>query len=657
MTEITAQRETVELPLQRREAAVVPSSVHAATRTAELVWSTGARVKRGGFFTEPYHEELSLQPEHVRMERLNNGAPLLDSHNRYDLRGVIGVVEKAWIEGKEARAIVRFSDREEVEPVFRDVQNGIVRNVSVGYQVHKFEDVTQENSKDNMKLLRAVDWEPMELSLVPIGADGAAGVRNHDDEQTNACVIIRAVSAPNPEEETTMTQQATANQPAADKPESGQRSQEDVDAARKQAHSEATTAERKRATEIRQLTRKVKLPENFADGLIDRDITIDAARAAIIDEIARQEPAPTRNIHVAAGDLDETVTRRQAVQQSLLVRYDPGRYELTEPARDYRGLSLLDLAREVCGWNGIQVRGLHRLELAQRAMHSTSDFPEILANVANKTLRAAYESSPRTFLTFCRQNTAVDFKQISRTQLGGAPSLEKVNEHGEFKYGTIGEGAEKYQLATYGKIIAVTRQLIVNDDLGAFTRIPEMFGRAAADLESDIVWGIITANAALNDGIALFHLSHNNLAGAGTAITVAALGAARASMRRQKGLEGRLINVRPEYLLVPAAKETEAQQIINATIVATKTTDTNPFRGSLEVIAEPRLDDNSAVSWYLSAAPAQIDTIEYAYLEGNEGVQTESRMGFNIDGMEVRARHDFAAKAIDFRGLYRNPGA
>src|SRR5690606_18889467 len=122
----------------------------------------------------------------VDLSRLEGGAPLLDSHRQYSLDGVIGVVERAWINGGEARAIVRFSEREEVEPIWRDVQTGIIRNVSVGYAVRKFE-ITREDGK--LPVYRAVDWQPMEISLVPIGADAGSGTREAPKE-SYPCTLI-----------------------------------------------------------------------------------------------------------------------------------------------------------------------------------------------------------------------------------------------------------------------------------------------------------------------------------------------------------------------------------------------------------------------------------------------------------------------------------
>jgi hypothetical protein len=180
-------QKTVEIPVQTRLAQV--GEVNAEGRTVPIVWTTGAAVRRMDFWTgERWIEELSTDPKHVRMGRMESGAPLLDTHNRYSLGGVLGVVEDAQLKGGEGTAKVRFSRRADVEPVFQDVTDKIIRNVSVGYQVYRYEDVsTAEDTKARMRRLLAVDWEPQEVSLVPVGADAAAGVRSEPEK--HPCVI------------------------------------------------------------------------------------------------------------------------------------------------------------------------------------------------------------------------------------------------------------------------------------------------------------------------------------------------------------------------------------------------------------------------------------------------------------------------------------
>ena len=248
---------------------------------------------------------------------------------------------------------------------------------------------------------------------------------------------------------------------------------------------------------------------------------------------------------------------------------------------------------------------------------------------------------------------------MHRVQLGEAPQLLKVNESGEFKRGTLGESKESYRIETYGRVVAITRQVLINDDLDAFTRIPAMYGNSIAQLESDVVWGIITSNPAMADNKALFHGDHKNLAGTGAALSVDAVGAARASMAKQTGLDKKtVLNIRPSFLIVPAALELKAEQMVAQNIVPADTANVVPQSiRTLSPISEPRLDALSETAWYLAANPNQIDTIEYAYLEGQQGAYIETRNGFDVDGVEIKCRLDFGAKAIDWRGLFKNPGA
>jgi hypothetical protein len=306
----------------------------------------------------------------------------------------------------------------------------------------------------------------------------------------------------------------------------------------------------------------------------------------------------------------------------------------------------------------MEIAGL-ALGLNQRAgLHTTSDYANLLADVANKTLRAAYMEAPQTFGPIVRRTTIPDFKPVKRNQLGEAPTLSAVNQHGEFTSGTIGEAKEQYQLATYGRVFGITRQALVNDDTDAFSRVALLFGRSARHLESDLVWAQITSNPTMGDGVALFHANHGNLSGTSDAIAIAPIGAARAAMRQQKGVDAvQFLNLVPRLLIVPTGKETIADQFVSTNLLASQSSNVNPFGGRLTVVAEPRLDVASAVSWYLAASADQIDLVELAMLEGVDGPVVETQVGFKVDGIEVKCRHDVGAKVIDWRGFYKNPGA
>ena len=678
--------DTIELPLQTRaDVRLAPDTIDAQARTVELVWSTGAPVRRRDLFTgRRYDEVLSLDPAHVDLSRLNAGAPLLNAHGAYNLLNVLGVVERAWIadgtDGPQGRAIVRFSEREDVEPLWQDIQAGIIRSVSVGYAVRAYEVIEEDGQ---VPVWRAIDWQPLELSAVPIAADPTAAFRG--SQNITPCHLIHRAAAAQKKEteamdqvtpaadsrtdiatvtsEDTVTREMPETKPRSDEPQaqnSGPADNFGPDAAGTEDIARRVVAdERARIAGIYDAARKLGLDQALADTLVRDGATLDQARGLLIDRAAERDRAIETRPHIRMGGLDERETRHAAVETALLHRFDPHRYALTEPARDWRGYSLIEMARAFLDGDGVRVRGLSRDEIATRALHTTSDFPHILAAVTNKTLRDAYEAAPRTFQPIARRATAADFKEMHRVQLGEAPQLEKVNEAGEFKRGTIGEGKERYRVETWGKVIGITRQVIINDDLDAFTRVPSLFGTAAATLESDVVWGIVTSNPNMADGVALFHANHKNLTGTGTALDVANLGKARTAMAKQTGLDGKtVLNIRPAFLVVPSSLELTAEQMIAQNLVPATVANVVPASiRSLAVIAEPRLDPASgAVPWYLFASPSAIDTIEYAYLEGQDGVFIETRIGFDVDGVEIKARLDFGAKAIDWRGMHKNAG-
>ena len=673
----------IELPAMRRTAELAPNSADAQARTVEVVWSAGARVRRASFFGEPYDEELSLDPAHVRLERLNAGAPFLKVHELGALDAVIGSVVpgSARLENGRGIALVRISERDDVEPIWRDIQAGHIRAVSIGYQVHRFEVSKPDGGRE---LWRAVDWTPFEVSAVPVGADPAAGFRAQ--QSLHDCVLHRRDASNTRQGASPMTEQTQIPAAVAAEThatEETQMTDPTNPAAEPQARAVETRAlpqaapttppdteaiatraregERDRVSTIYDLAGRLNLERGFAEDLVKRGVTIDESRRLILDQVAAKsdETRTFPHVSIPLGGRDERVTRRDAVANALLHRYSPTLFQLDDSARQYRGMSLLELARESLTNAGVNTRGLSRDEVATRSLHSTSDFPEILSAVTNKTLRQAYETYPRTFMLFCRQVLATDFKAMNRVQLGEAPQLLEVGESGEFKRGTLGESKESYKVKTYGRVVAITRQTLINDDLDAFTRIPAMYGNSIAQLESDVVWGIITANPAMADGNALFHTTHKNLAATGTALAVDAVGAARAAMALQTGFDKKtVLNIRPAFLIVPAALELKAEQLVAQNLVpATPATVVPQSIRTLSPISEPRLDAASATAWYLAASPNQIDTIEYAYLEGQQGAYIETRNGFDVDGVEIKCRLDFGAKAIDWRGLYRNPGA
>jgi hypothetical protein len=685
---------TVDLPPLSIRAELQADAVDADAREVDLVFTTGAQVQRYDWAEgSSYLEELSLDPKHVRLDRLNSGAPLLNSHSAYSVEDVIGVVvrDSATLTKKEGRARVRFSKRADVTPIWGDVQDRVLGNVSVGYRIYRYEETEGKGNRLPVRL--ATDWEPFEVSLVPIPADVAASVRGQKPADTNPCEIVPSHLSTRAEAPSLQPSQPKEKEVMEPINDVRAESLAEVDALTPVAEVRKPAApvdvptdadrgaaqERERINGILAACRAARLPQETATKLINDGVTLVRAQSFVFEELAKRSrendgpsATPAGNSRIEVGD-DPLVHARAGIENALLHRAAPNlkdsegkqKFALSDAGRQYRSMGLMDIARALLHGRGIRTTGMSKIEMAgaalglsQRTMHTTSDFALLLADVQGKVLRAAYDEAPQTWQALARTVILPDFKASKQLQLGDAPALQAVLEHGEFTRGTVAEAKEQFALSTYGRIFGITRQALINDDTDAFARIPLEFGRSARRKESDLAWAQITSNPTMGDSVALFDASgHANYTGSGTAISVDSLGVARKTLRLQKGLDGTtLMNLTPRYLIVPAAKETIADQYVTA-ITASAGSSVNPFAGRLTVISEPRLDAASGVSWYMAADPSQIDILLHGVLEGQEGPVIETRVGFDVDGIEIKARLDCAFKAADWRGLYKNAGA
>lgn len=617
--------------LLQTRAMFAPETVNAEKRTVEVVWTTGARVARYGI-EGSYMEELSMDAQAIRLDRLNAGAPLLNSHSAADLSDVVGVVERAWLDEGVGRAVIRFSSRDEVTPIFNDVRDGIIRNISVGYRVWKYE----REEQGDTPVMRAVDWEPHELSLVPIPADAGAQVRsedppkiNHEPEKDSPMDEIRELEG--------------AMVPEASEPQTRAASPEDIQA--------AIAAERRRVAEIRRTVRAAGLDMSLADTLEQDGSTVEEARKLVIDKWAEDQAAmPSRTqVQVLADEGDKRAACMEAALEARV-----GLREWDDQARTFLSSSLLDMAKDSLQRSGTNLAGMSRSEIASRAMHSTSDFPLLLSNIARKTLASAYAEEQQTWRPLSRQRNLPDFKPVYELEIAGQIIPEPLLEGGEYKAATVQEQQSSWRIYTYGKKITVSRQLIINDDLDALSRIPSMIGRGMSLFESNQIWGLITGNATMSyDSKALFHADHNNT-GSGV-IGETAISNARKALRNQSDIAGNRINLRPRYMLVPTSLETTAQKFLTG-VNPTATQDVNIFAGSLGLIVEPRLDDNSELAYYVTGSPEQIDMIAHGYLAGEVGPQVETVNERDPDGVCIYARLDFGCTLLNHRGFYKSTG-
>ncbi|ANL47954.1 peptidase U35 phage prohead HK97 protein [Rhizobium phaseoli] len=582
-----------------RRAVISPESFDETALTVEAAISTFSDVQRHdrrGVYVE------RLDPAGLDTSRLI-GAPVLDGHRQASARDTIGVVTAFRTEGNALIATIRLLQSDDVRPIVERIRQGVIRGVSVGYRVQRWAD----SLENKVRVRTAAAWSIFEVSAVPVPADPGATFRSEN------------------------MQDEVIDPPAEDTP----------------AQTRAT---------IRTIARAAGMTTEQADDMIDRDLSITEARAEAFEAMqARTRNSP--RIRIVSPSSEDPAVIRTRREEALYARVSGT--APTDEARPFMGDTLRDHARALVESAGVSTRGMDADTLFRAAMHTTSDFPQLLTGVGHRTLMAAYQVAGSPLKTLlARQTTLPDFRAASKLKLSDIGLLEKVSESGEIKSTTRGEAAESYALDTYGTMFALSRKALINDDLGAFRDWGATAGRMAAETENNLLFTLFRQSSGAGpvmgeDNKRLFHADHGNLAGAGTALDEANLSAARLAMRGVKALDGKTpINAAPKYLVVGPQLETSAEKLLAAIYAATVAT-ANPFSGKLELLVEPRITDKS---WYVFADPAVLPVLEYAYLSSAQGPQMASREGWDVLGQEFRVVLDFGCGATDFRGAYRNPG-
>lgn len=637
-------------------------------RTVEVIWTTGAKVLRSSWADGQFWEELSTNPKHVRLDRLNSGrAPFLANHDGGDVGATLGVVESARLEKGRGVATVRFVAEgvdPEADKIFRKIADKIIRNVSVGYRTWAIERTTTADGTIPTHL--AIDWEPYEISAVAIGADAGAGFRAA--QKSNP---VRVTTRTNTNEEQDMFKRKKLQEQ--DRGEGGGGAAEEI----------GVRAERERVTGIQHAVRVARLDPAFGEKLVTDGVALDKARAAVLDELAKRSEATRETSRIEVGETDGDKWQRQAVAYLL---EKTGNASLVQRAieskvrgfteRDlegerFRGYTALDLAREALERRGVRTAGKSRQAimgdaLTHRSAYSgTSDFAVILENALGKILLGAYAITPDTWSQFCKKDTVPDFRAAPRYRMGSFSTLDVVAENGEYKNKEIPDGAKTtISTETRGNIIGVSRQLLINDDMGALADLLTRFARAAKLTIESQVYALLAQNSGLgptmSDSQPFFHSTRGNVNGTGSALSVAGLDADRVIMASQKDLSGNeYLDLRPFVLLVPASLGGTARVMNSSQYdpdAANKLQLPNRVNGLFRnVVDTARL---SGTRRYMFADPAVAPAIVVAFLEGQgESPYLETQDGWRVDGVEFKVRHDFRVNAFDPKGAVTNAGA
>ena len=613
-----------------RSAGRIASTLNRAARTVEGVACSGmapaVRDPRRGDPSpdgtgQPWVEELDPAGADLAAFR---GLPVLLDH-QLTTRAAVGTVADARLDNGQIVVSLRFDPTPEAERTMAQVESGSVRGLSVGYVTKNRQKVGATAA--GLPVFRATAWKPIELSFVPVPVDPGATVRG-----------ITMTTAAN-----TATD-ATAGGSAAV-------------VVTTMSGAVETRADINR--QIRGIASIAGLDQAWIDGQIDAGADADTARRTAFETMARRgrTVVDNRSPHITVGtDYSDPQVLRRGMSDALAHRLAPAAVKLEGMAVQFRGLPALAMLGRLAAARGETVDPWDRGALLTRAIgaHSSSDFPLLLADAANKALLAQYVAATPSYRQIAAPKSLNDFKAHNFLRLGDFPTFKPLAETGEVQYGTISENREQVKAKEFATGIVIGRSALINDDLSALSDFSSLIAIRAGQFENGQVYALVANNGpTMADGKALFHADHGNVAASGTAPSTSSIGAAVQAFRMQTGLDGARLNIGPKFLVVGPALETAARQQL-AQINPVQVDQANIWANVLTLIVDAEIAGNR---WHLIADPAQVPSLVYGYVGGAQGPQVKTETDFDTQSVKVRAGLDFAAGAIDFRGLYLNSGA
>jgi HK97 family phage prohead protease len=638
-----------------RDIRLMAGTVDTEARTVQASLSSDTPLKRWGVT-----ETLRHDAESVDLSRAADGLPMLWQHNAAE---PIGIVRDVRLDGGRAVGTLEFSRNSRAADVWQDVSDGYLRNVSIGYQVTRWE------TNDDETEYTGIAWELLEASVVSVPADQSVGINRAKGDHTVA------------EQNDGTTVNSDDGTPTVVK---FKRAFEDGQTAGMKSGAEK---ERGRLREIDGIFSMSVIPDSAAfralrGTAIDEGWSVDVTRQQAMELLgsdasplasrttddAGATPHQRRSATATAGE-DSIDKWREVASLCVAVRsgLETDREKVAGlRATEFGGYKLSDLARSYLRSIGQPIpgdqRGVVAAALTRATIgHTTSDFANILIDAANKSAQAGYMEAPETWRAWARVVSVPDFKANYFPQLSTFGDLDVVPEGGEYKYGTFSDFKESMTLKTYGKLFSISRQAIINDDLNSFTQVPRHMGRAAARMVGDEAYGVLTTNGNMNDGNPLFDdTNHANQVdnGSGAVPSVATLNAGFASFGVQTDPAGNVLNLSPSYLIAPKALEGTVRVLLESANDPAATTPDVPniYRGRLTGVYEARLDANDAAQWYLACNPSMCETVGVALLDGIDAPYLEEEETLTVDGMVYKVRMDCVAGALDWRGLYENDG-
>lgn len=633
MAEKTLTRDGLPL-VTRADASFRRNSFDGEAYTIVVSLGTGAPVQRWDYAERRgYIEVLSMAPDAIRLGRMNSGALFLVDHASYSVESTIGafVPDSVRVENGELIGVVKLSKSERAADTVRDIIDGVLTSTSVGYLVHSWE--ITENA-DGTGTRTAVDWEPYEGSIVVVPADVTGGVRSAAVADHNS-----------PMEGVKMgeVKENAVNEQAA------------RDAEIKAAAEKAVKDYADRCADIRAAGRKMGLEQDQIEGMVEnRALTADSAIRAMLDLRAAKDAEKPTNCRVDVTT-DEREKRSGLMAAELAARAGVGTVN-PDARREFGAKKLLDMARESIG---VDARGMTDSEVAGRVIHSrmtSADFPYILANVANKVLQtpspmmAGYRWFERVF---SRQDFP-DFKQGMVPSANRIGVLPQVLEGADYTEGSNDDTRETWDILKYGYDFPLTMEMLLNDDLSAFTAMPQEIADAAIRTQSALCAALLTGNQTMvADSKALFHNDHANLSTSAGVPTVTRLNELWKLLLAATH-DGVAVGVPGTFLLFPASLQPTIENLYATPRVMPDYTTEALIAG---IPAENRLVVPSMTGAAYFMATGRASAAKYGYLRSDGGLVVEQYPVEKADKAVFHARLAFACHVMKYQDFASNAGA
>lgn len=586
-----------------------------------------------------YYDEV-LDVNGANAERLNT---FFKDHLR-NVDSAIGKISNVRVDGGQVIGDVTFGSDDGSQTIFRKYAEGILTDVSIGYQINEYRvDTGSENERD---VVTVTDYDVFEVSAVGVGFDSGAKKRENNNDgdflmPKEMLERLKKLEA--------MTERSEAQSKELNELREAVRKHDDANAEQlrtKVADLEAQNKEMARQRDLESVAKTYGADEALLkEYREDTTKTVDGFTRAILDAKMAEQPTVSVGVSENGGN---AVEMRKAIEDAIAIRTGA---IIANPHADvdmFRHATLSDMAKAVTG-----VSGYDRNAIAERAMVS-GEFPLLLLNAGNRTLESEFDAVETTYARWVKQVDVPDFRIQSDIVAGHGGRLDKTLENGDLKEQKLSEAQEQWKIETFGNKFSLTREMIVNDDLGAFQNMLALFGEKSAITANGLAYDILRgagdyASYKMADGKAIFHADHANKAD--VVFSADALSAGRVAMRKHKGIDKKTpLNITPTFLFVSADNEELARKIVYSTASIDDNKNTgviNPHQNSVEIIVDAELQ---GAEWYLASNRR---TVKMGFLQGANRRPILKMNDSSIAKTTFEGVFDIGVMAEDYRGMYK----